>query len=147
MTDAAVTEKGERPTSAPVQALAWLAQRESLVNPTTTPSDLVQVLRQLNGNHDDEARVLLSAGAEPIVLQGAPERLTRPTIAAQRGSAPGQEIKVSRSLFGALLAATLTAVLSGALALVLWRAWRSAGRSERCAARRVACARSAGAMR
>ena len=55
------------------------------------------------------------------MLQGAPERLTRPTIAAQRGSAPGQEIKVSRSLFGALLAATLTAVLSGALALVLWR--------------------------
>ena len=45
MTDAAVTEKGERPTSASAQALAWLAQRASLANPTATPSDLVQVLR------------------------------------------------------------------------------------------------------
>ena len=103
------------------QTLSWLANHEFGRRGATVRAELARELQQLNGNADAEVRMLWSPGAAPIALQGEPDGLAWPTIVARRSVAPDHELTVSRSLAGALLAATLTALPSAGLALLLWR--------------------------
>ena len=116
-----VWQEHER-AQARVQALAYVVQRD-IARADGPISELAQRLRGWPGGVD-EASTVSASGQVDMHLQGHPELLTRPRVVAQRSvDAPSGplQVRVVRSLAGALLAAVLCALLSTVAAVVLWR--------------------------
>jgi diguanylate cyclase (GGDEF)-like protein len=105
-----------------VQALAYIVQRD-IARAEGPIGELAQRLRGWPAGGEEASTVSASGQAE-MHMQGHPDLLTRPRVVAQRSvDAPSGplQVRVVRSLAGALMAAVLCALVSAAAAAVLWR--------------------------